>query len=257
MNTKMTPKDTADRVGGSQTSVDDVLKILEQEGITDLRQFLKSQLAQREASRHAAAGRADLLGPSLTRSAAVPSAKAQRPITVPVQIDGVLYDPGDIHRFDGQILHFVAPSGTRPFQAYTGDQWPTMLRTYIQVRNVERNLHPFQDASGVQGAGHHPHFRQQTSPTAVFYSDIQFEGDHLWLSEGFEWSDLTKVGRGDFWNRQSWNDCISSVAPQQGFGALVLCEDIHLGGASLSIPAEARDLRLYGWNDRASSLVYW
>src|SRR5271165_5958853 len=92
-------------------TVDDVLKALEEGGIRDLQQFIKRELAHAKATEKAPR-RASMLGPSVGK----PSRRgpAQRPVTVPVLIDGVLYDPKDIHRFDGQILHFVAPNGERP-----------------------------------------------------------------------------------------------------------------------------------------------
>ena|SRR5271165_1693902 len=246
---------TAFDASGKQTNsdnltVEDVLKVLEEDGIRDLQQLVKRELARSKAASKSP-GRASMLGPSLAK----PSRRgpAQRPVTVPVLIDGVLYDPKDIHRFDGQILHFVAPSPTRPdFQAFTGDQWPTAVRTLILYRSVIQilgmNEGPIVQPTGGGVVKYGP---------AEFFSDINFEGDHLWLDQKHEWPDLTQVDRGDFWDRQSWNDCISSVVPVPNIGTLVLCEDINLGGASFTCPSSVRDLGLYGWNDRASSLVYW
>ena len=104
---------------------------------------------------------------------------------MPVLIDGVLYDPTDIHRYDGQILHFVGPSATRPFQAFTGDQWPNAVRTFIQYRNVARTLHlenieigsayPYSGSGLVSGGGGGA---VRYSP-AEFFTDINFGGDRL------------------------------------------------------------------------------
>ena len=74
-------------------------------------------------------------------------------------------------------------------------------------------------------------------PPAAFFSDSNFEGDWLWLNRGMEWRDLTQVDRGDFWNRQSWNDCISSVSPVPNLGLVVLCEDINLEGRLSQFPS--------------------
>jgi hypothetical protein len=252
--------------GGSETNsnnltVEDVLKILEEDGIRDLQQFVKRELRQTKASRQAQR-RASLLGPAPSKPSA--RGKAQRPITVPILIDGVLYDPKDIHRFDGQILHFVAPSATRPFQAFTGDQWPTAVRTFIQYRNVtsilqlenveEGGPYPPPGGGGKGGNGGGP----VIYPGAEFFSDINFSGDHLFVDHGRERSDLTQIGRGDFWDRHTWNDCICSVGiPVPKFGFVVLCEDINLGGASHSVPDAVTDLTPFGWNNRASSIVFW
>ena len=253
--------------GLERLTVEDVLKMLEEDGIHDLQQFIKRELARAKAASKVP-GRASMLGPA----AAKPSRRrpAQRPVKVPVLIDGVLYDPKDIHRFDGQILHFVGPSGDRPLKAFTGDQWPTALRTFIQYQSVAGSLQwkniiegggppgpGGQGTSGSEPTGGNGVVVEPPPPPAGFYSDNNFEGDWLWLDHGKEWSDLTRVYRGDFYNRQSWNDCISSVSPVPNLGLVVLCEDINLGGASLSVPFAARDLGLFGWNDRTSSIVYW
>jgi hypothetical protein len=257
---------SAQEDGLDRLTVEDVLKALEEDGIRDLQQLVKRQLAQAKAGRKALC-RADMLGPS-PKPASRARGKAQRPVTVPVQIDGVLYDPKDIHRFDGQVLHFVAPSDTRPLQAFTGEQWPTTLRTYIQVSNAGSNLHGNDAQVSLGGPPGVPKAGGTTPPQgggvviypvtqAEFFSDSNFQGDHLWLTWQWERPDLTKLGRGDWWDRKSWNDCISSVSPVPNVGFLVLCEDINLGGASLSVPFAVRDLGPLGWNDRASSLVYW
>jgi hypothetical protein len=255
--------------GSDRLTVEAILQVLEQDGIRDLQQFVKHLLARTAASRKAL-GRASLLGPASSKPSQA-RGKAQRPVTVPVLIDGVLYDPKDIHRFDGQILHFVGPSATRKtLQAFTGEQWPTILRTYVQLNNAGSILHwkdiiegggaenvtpstPGQ-AAGESGSGV---VVEPSSASAGFFSDSNFGGDYLWLSRGNEWRDLTKVMRGDAWDRHSWNDTISSVSPIVGWGLVVLCDDINLGGASLSIPAPVRDLTPFGFNDRTSSIVYW
>jgi hypothetical protein len=152
---------SAQEDGLDRLTVEDVLKALEEDGIRDLQQLVKRQLAQAKAGRKALC-RADMLGPS-PKPASRARGKAQRPVTVPVQIDGVLYDPKDIHRFDGQVLHFVAPSDTRPLQAFTGEQWPTTLRTYISGKQCgiqlarERRTSIFgRPSRGAEGRGHDP-----------------------------------------------------------------------------------------------------
>jgi hypothetical protein len=258
-----TGAELAGSAGREQITVEGVLKALEEDGIRDLQQFIKRELARNKAEEKAPR-RASMLGPSVGK----PSRRgpAQRPVTVPVLIDGVLYDPKDIHRFDGQILHFVGPTGDRPLTAFTGDQWPTALQTVIQYRGVAGTL-GWQNWV-VQVPSQYPVYEVPTGGggggvvrygPAEFFTDPNFEGDHLWLNWGWQWRDLTKVGRGDFWNRQSWNDCISSLLlPRPIVGCLVLCEDINLGGASFSCPnSDVRDLGPFGWGDRTSSIVYW
>ena len=105
---------------------------------------------------------------------------------------------------------------------------------------------------------------------AEFFTDTNFGGDHLWLGAGRQFTDLTRVGRGDFWNRHTWNDCISSIKPVPYLGWLVLCWDTNLGGSTLTItitgdsgganPLNGKDIPSlvpFGWNDQCSSIVYW
>src|SRR5438309_2324199 len=60
-------------------------------------------------------------------------------------------------------------------------------------------------------------------------------GDRHWVGPGRQFTGRTRVGRGDFWSRHTWNDCISSIKPVPYLGWLVLCWDTNLGGSTLTI----------------------
>ena len=57
---------------------------------------------------------------------------------LPVRIDGVLYDPKDIGRFDGQPLHFVAvpKKSGHELIGSTGDVWIESSSNYFRVRDM-------------------------------------------------------------------------------------------------------------------------
>lgn len=79
-------------------------------------------------------------------------------------------------------------------------------------------------------------------PNAVtFYWDINFSGAAFSAS-----SDVDFVG----WD---WNDQISSIHIPPG-RTVVLYQDWHFGGAALTLTGDIPDLRVYGWNDFASSM---
>jgi hypothetical protein len=258
---KTVAAEVADRfkeAGLDRMTVDDVVQMLEKEGVRDLRQLVKRQLERAKASREALRS-VDILGPSVRPSSRPVRQIIHREPAVPVLIDGVLYDPKDIHRFDGQLLHFVTPTlGRSELLAYTGDQWPQALRTYIQIRNVSA-LVGVLPASWVPGEGSsagNPNGGVVIYPPTKFFKDSNFGGDWLWLGVGKQYLDLTKVGRGDFYDRGNWNDQITSVQPNP-LGLTVLCEDVELGGMSATVVRYCPDLAPFGWSDRASSLVVW
>lgn len=252
-------------------SVDEIIGRLNADGIDDLHKFVQSEMEWRRKAA-AAFKKADYTFANFGNVDTSRPAKHGVP-TVPVKIDGVLYDPKDINRFNGTPLHFVAPTKESPLQAFTGDQWPSIIKEQVRTEMMASHgdiqfldcpagsRYPCYVVPSVPGGGVTIH------PPAEFFTDVNFGGDHIWLNKGRQWSDLTKVGRGDFWDRHDWNDCISSVNPdQEGLpGWLVMCEDIHLGGRSFTIlitnsPGDGLpipSLVPFGWNDICSSIVYW
>jgi hypothetical protein len=258
--------------GEGVPSIQDILENLKEAGISDLEGFIKAEL-ERAKARVSAERPASPLGPPVS---ALPTEGTQehRVPEFPVRIDGVLYDPKDIKRFNGHILHFIAPTGVSPvFQAYTGNQWPEILRTYIQFRNASAALSNslvvnLLHTSGLVGwGGNNPPgggagvgpggaAAAVSYPPSRFFSDINYEGDWFWLDQGRQYPDLFQVYHGSIFSSSSFNDEISSVKPNLN-GITVLYDDLNISGSSLTIPLYTPDLRPFGWNDRASSVVVY
>jgi hypothetical protein len=289
--------DTAARlreVGLDRLRFEDILAALEQDGIRDLEQLVKRELA--EARRYAeAAARIDVFSSAAMPAADEATNSIHRPPEMPILIDGVLHDPKDITRFNGKALHFIAPrpGSDEHLRAYSGDKWQQSLSLYIQMRDMLSLFDvtpldfpipgvmpppgpggpgfppppPFVPVPGSPGTSHDPPRPEPTPPPATppprpseaqFFSDAGYSGDWLWLGPRLQWSDLTRVSRARtlFWS-SDWNDVISSVI--SWFGIVVLCEHINLGGSSFGIQAGIPifNLASYGWNDKTSSIVNW
>lgn len=129
---------TLSGVSLDRITVTDVLQALAQNGIEDLEQLVKAQIDSAKMSTY----KPDSLNlyalPADTPGDPAYPIVHRRP-EMPVLVDGVLYDPADINRFDGQPLHFlVKPNddGSAALLAYTGSQWTTALRTYFQLRDM-------------------------------------------------------------------------------------------------------------------------
>jgi hypothetical protein len=75
----------------------------------------------------------------------------------------------------------------------------------------------------------------------TFYWDINFAGPSFSAS-----NDIDFVG----WD---WNDQISSIHIPPG-RTVILYQDWHFGGATLTLTGDIPDLRAYNWNDWASSI---
>lgn len=288
--------DTAERLrerGLDKLSLEDVLAALAQDGIRDLEQLIERELANARKQVKSPT-QVDVFSSAAMPPVSVATECVHRPPEMPVLIDGVLYDPKDITRFNGKALHFVAPrpGGDHYLRAYSGDQWQRSLVVYLQTRDMlslfdvsplDFPIPGLPSPPGPGGPGFppptppiplpgSPGTQQSPSPQptapppampnhpreAQFFSDAGYTGDWLWLGPRLQWSDLTKVSRARvlFWS-SDWNDVISSVI--SWFGIVVLCEDINLGGSTFGIQAGLPIFHLssYGWNDRTSSIVNW
>jgi hypothetical protein len=184
---------------------------------------------------------------------------------LPFVLNGTIYDPQDIRRFDGRELHFVAAAPGEPILAV--DDREVMAKwwqlTYLSSKTSGlASLSPPAVSKDHSGPPRSQDFAGAPGPPpggpgdrCVFYSDIWWEGDWLILPANFAWWDLTEVGRGVFhWG--DWNDIISSLV--QVGTVTVLCEDIHYQGSTFTVwPNEVVDLGVWGWNDRTSSMVSW
>jgi hypothetical protein len=207
---------------------------------------------------------------------------------LPFLLNGTLYDPKDINRFDGRELHMIAASPGEPLLVI--DDPETMARwwqfSFLSSRSaaglyaalekyqyggsqssVEPQFVPFppmpepelEKPKPTQGSS-----GGSRSPGTYFYEHMEVlspnRGDELHLSPNRGYYDLTEVSRG-FLGSGDWNDIISAIWMAQT-SVCVLHEHIHWQGSTLTITlvsqqAYGSPLANVGWNDRASSLETW
>ncbi|MGW9122435.1 hypothetical protein ACWGRV_38585 [Streptomyces sp. NPDC055663] len=176
----------------------------------------------------------------------------QRAPQVPFILNGTMYDPEDIVRFNGQELHFVA--------SLTGDHMLAvddrqLYARWRQVTRLEQYLQNQRFLPRVDDASTSDTLLGPPNPLTGFYEDINLEG-HLFNVKR-NWG-RTRLG-GD-------NDEISSFM-MVGTQVTELFEHVDYMGQTWSkiLPYsptgdyyhEERNLHQYGWGDRVSSLGTW
>jgi len=180
---------------------------------------------------------------------------------IPVLIDGVMFDPKDIKRFDGQELHFIAARDRQSMIAITDravmGKWWEM--TYVTSLTNSASSVPRALAS---------HF-SLPEPAVNYYEDDNFLGSIISHRKNRGFADLTQHRTSLF--GPTWNDRISSLI-LVNLTVCVLYENVQYGGAThtfyASVPSSPEGpvsypidrephLRPYGWNDRASSVGGW
>ncbi len=212
---------------------------------------------------------------------------------LPFQLNGTMYEPQDLSRFDDTDLDFVASEdrilafddrtlldgwlqNSQLTAQMSGDYTSTVPMTKkaehgetVQVSVVDPGR---TGGTGVLGGTTDAEHTGTTSsaltvplgiywvwdyiPHTNFYEDIGFDGDRLELRADLQYPDLTEVSMGVF--SGSWNDEISSVQFVAMENAL-LGEHVNFGGSRLllNFHQDASDLRSFGWNDRASAVQTW
>lgn len=148
----------------------------------------------------------------------------------PVVINGIWYKPEDIHLFDGHRLGFtIGRDGV--LYAFTSDD---ALREFNQAQEVA--------AAGVTVLDN----------LSYFYEHINGGGSWVAGPPGTEIPDLSQLSF-DLDNKIS-SEYINSMAT-----SATLFDDYDYWGDYLDIPGNTYvpDLRTYGWNDKASSLIVW
>lgn len=240
------------------TAIEDVIAELRSQGVDSVEATVNTL---RQGVKQRKQNSANVLRPvSLRRS--MPTSPelvadiVQRVPKVPWTLNGVLYDPEDITRFNGQELHFIAsPSGDHMMavddRTLIQNWWQlTYLEQYRQFGNRPGGMETSTTAFSPTQA----HFQ----PYTIFADDINFGGDWLTVAADRGWLDLRDAG-----TFSDWNDIISSVH-LVGTRIAVIYEHIYLGGQSFTIQAPPGvldygilNLVQFGWNDRASSLETW
>lgn len=293
------------RHGMTEQSAQRITHILEEEGITSSARFtdLLLELVEHERRQPTAVelgGETDPLGIDQNRNGNLKL--VHRPPDVPFYFQGTMMDPKDINHFDGNPLHFAIDGDGEDAKLIACEYYReivhfarrrnllTMIRNEVSSQlGVADTYQGYTYRSWLdiaitpKGHGfiHCPHDAPRPSSEAQFFQHADFDGDWLWLAPGFEWPDLTNVGRGGvFCVGCDWNDEISSL--KTGDGWVVVCEHVHLQGSTLSffgaIPTPIREpinpacgrtivvwtsgrqvianLGTIGWNDRISSIVH-
>ncbi|MFD3875506.1 hypothetical protein [Streptomyces sp. NPDC058623] len=171
---------------------------------------------------------------------------------VPFILNGTMYDPKDIVRFNGQELHFVA--------SLSGDHMlaiddRNLFARWRQITRLEQYLQESRSVPVSKDLSSSHILLGPPNPMTGFNEHINFEGD--WLN--------CRKNRG-FRKLGSWNDEISSFK-MVGTQVAELHEHVDYLGQSWSkvLPYSASgnyyyeepNLHRYGWGDRASSVGTW
>ena len=194
---------------------------------------------------------------------------------LPFLLQGTLYDPTDIDRFNGKELHFLSTPGRDHLvviddRAVMENLWqlsyvslnlaaPKTLPNYVDPSTLPPptppnfELGPPGGSSGPEGFGS-PALPPPTPPVphTNFYEDIFNGGSRLALGAGRQYEDLTEVPW-TFFGTGDWNDTISSIEMVLTH-TTILHEDVHLSGSTFTTQQNEPNLLVHGWNDRASSV---
>jgi hypothetical protein len=192
--------------------------------------------------RRAAQSQLDLQAIANPRSAGLPT-KHKTPL-LPFVLNGTLYDPADITRFDGTELHFL-PADDHIIaiddRAVMAEVW---RNSYLMTRSGRALPSGFGWAPGSYTACEGSvastpdmgtsSIRPQVNygPIicgAVFCEDSGFGGDGIDLYRNNGYPDLTRLGRG-FLGSSDWNDTISSFYTTNY--VVVLYENINYAGST-------------------------
>lgn len=187
---------------------------------------------------------------------------------LPFLLNGTLYDPADVTRFNETDLDFVAAGDkilTFDDRSIVDNWLQTSLLTSAMASSDEATLSRFTEPgtvspTSVDGPGKFTSGGWVPVPVAPpvphtnFYEHINFEGDRFEVGEDLACNDLTQASMG--WFSGSWNDQISSVQFVRTQWA-VLGEHVNFDGSRLVLhwQQNASNLVTWGWNDRASAVL--
>lgn len=234
-------------ITSGEAVVEDIAKELRNEGIGSLEELI---VILRESINEAKEDEANAMKPvnfqNWRRKTSQESISniVQRVPKVPFILNGTMYDPEDIKRFNGLELHFIlAPEADHMLVVDDRD----LITDWWRLAYFER----FKNISMQHGT--EMQTRRQLIPLTGFFEDINFGGYALGLLPNRGYNRLSRVGRGFFGD---WNDEISSVS-MIGTNITVLHEDKNWAGATLTLTGSESDLHRLGWGDRASSIETW
>jgi hypothetical protein len=259
-------------------SVETLVAAYKAEGIASLEDLARRYLADSERAR-CAKQRPDL---SRFRRPPRPEFEASivhRPPELPFVLNGTLYDPKDIKRFDGHELHFVVGYQHATDEILAVDdrgELGSLVHAAVVANRGKDMLYdpigPLEPADGSGGSGDGPG-PQIVIPTpgmggpesvpgyfstpveTVMYSDVDYGGAIFSVDRNSAYRDLTSVYI--FWPFDDWNDEISSLG-----GCNSTCgysDHVNFEGNSLVLfpHSGVPNLVPLGWNDRISSVQNW
>lgn len=250
-------------IARGDAAVEDIVRELRNRGVKSLEDVV-------EMLRQAAARRGDSAKPTTNalsfKKFAVDADYKPRPgivhtvPTVPVLIDGVLFDPKDMKRFDGQELHFIAAPDQQSTIAITDravmGRWWEM--TYVTSLTNSAARAPRALA-----------FHSIPDPAVIYYEDDNYGGSIISHGKNRGFYDLTEHDTSLF--GPNWNDRISSLQ-LVNLTICVMHWDVHWQGNTITFQASApsipeggvsfpqqwvSSLHQWGWNDQASSVEGW
>ena len=181
------------------------------------------------------------------------------PVSVPVILDGVRYEPGEFNRVhqelhsQGIYLDFTIDQQTGDYLAFTTkggfNEWAVQRGLPLPFPGLaggDSPAQPEQEGSSVSNV--EPEAWQWPDPYwSRNWEHKNCEGDCLLVPPNYYISNLTIFG---------FNDKISSVQPASGIVEEVLWEHKNAQGDALEVPAGQTYMNLKYWdfNDKASSL---
>ena len=156
---------------------------------------------------------------------------------IPLMVDGEYFAPGDIGRFDGSPLYFLACrslAGDFSFSASTTREGLVDQLHQCGLGNPSFVV---------------PEAPEQAASGIMLYENSKWGGASYFLPSG------QSVAFSETW----WNDQVTSL---RGFGAgtiVTLFENSDLTGSSLTMTSNLGlpNLGTFGWNSRVSSVVAW
>lgn len=185
---------------------------------------------------------------------------------VPFHHNGLVRDPNDVKRFDGDPLHWGIVGEGEDARLVACDSYSEMMRlaqrqNMINLIRAEASLQQDpadksrreHDVGGLYAGGYSgtvfgavgPTIAGLSAPTSLFtcpttgpprppagaqfFEHENFSGHWFWLDPGFIWQNLLGVNMGGIFGTD-WNDKISSL--KTGDGMIVLCEHINLQGST-------------------------
>jgi hypothetical protein len=178
----------------------------------------------------------------------------QPAIGKPFKIDKTLYDPQDVHRFDGKALHFFADPKSEVLLAFTSGK--DLFRALKDREQISSN---WEEITGARDVA----LRHEIGGiSSFFYQHINFGGAVLEMQPRHTWPNLTNVYFGTWPCRTAWNDQISSL--RVGTYAVRAFADINYNGGdyfgvngNTIVYARNSAFSWIGnsWNDRMSSII--